>query len=114
VDIVADTVATHESVELGLRLLRHDGQMVLNGYYREGYHLLSIQALHEKEITVHNPSGWTRPRLEATLALIESRRMEVEDLVTHVVQWEQAAEAYKRLVWNKEEEFLGIVIIWNT
>jgi len=112
-DIVAETLAVPESVDLGVRLLRHDGHLVLNGYYREGYHLVSIQAFHNKEITVHNPSGWTRERLEATLELVEGGQMEVEGLVTHLVPWTKAADAYKRLVWNKEEEFLGIAIDWT-
>lgn len=113
VDIVADTLAVPDSIDLALGLLRHDGQLVLNGYYREGYHLLSIQDLHEKEISVYNPSGWTRERMEATLKLVKGGQMEVEGLVTHRVAWPHAAEAYKRLVWNKEEDFLGIVIDWQ-
>ncbi|MCD6351090.1 MAG: zinc-binding alcohol dehydrogenase [Armatimonadetes bacterium] len=112
-DIVADTLAVPEAMDLAISLLRRDGQLVLNGYYREGYHLLSIQALHEKEITVYGPAGWTRPRLEATLELVREGRMEVEGLITHRVPWAKAAEAYKRLVWDKAEEFLGIVIEWE-
>lgn len=112
-DVVVDTVSVPESVDLAIRLVRHDGQLVLNGYYREGKHLLSIQDLHEKEITVHNPAGWTRERLEATLELIQSGEFEVEQLVTHLVRWDRAPEAYRRLVWDKAEEFLGIVIDWT-
>ncbi len=112
-DIAVDTVSVTETVQQAIELLRHDGQLVLNGYYREGHHLLDIQELHFKELTVYGPAGWTVPRLQATLAAIRAGEFEVEGLVTHRVSWRNAAEAYRRLVWEKAEEFLGIVIDWT-
>ena len=112
-DIAVDTVSLTETVQQAISLLRRDGQLVLNGYYREGHHLLDIQQVHFKELTVYGPAGWTVPRLEATLAAIRAGEFEVEGLVTHRVSWREAAEAYRRLVWDKAEEFLGIVIDWT-
>ncbi|MBC7288259.1 MAG: zinc-binding dehydrogenase [Armatimonadetes bacterium] len=112
-DIVVDTVATAESIALALDLARHDGQIVLSGYYREGHHLLNIQPVHDKELTLYGMSGWTRSRLEATLEAVQRGEFEVEGLVTHVVPWPEAAAAYRRLIWEKTEEFLGVVIDWT-
>jgi len=111
-DLVADTVGTAESVAGLLGLVRRDGHLVLNGYYREGEHLLSIQQLHSREATVHAPAGWTRQRLEATLGLVESGALRVRELMTHILPAAKAAEAY-RLVLDKPEAFLGICLDWR-
>ncbi len=111
-DIVADSIGTAESVSQLLGLVRRDGHLVLNGYYREGEHLLSIQQLHSREITAHAPAGWTRQRLEATLGLVEAGALRVRELMTHIMPVEKASEAY-HLVLHKPEAFLGICLDWR-
>jgi 2-desacetyl-2-hydroxyethyl bacteriochlorophyllide A dehydrogenase len=111
-DIVADTVGTAGSVAQVMGLVRRDGHLVLNGYYREGEHLLSIQQLHSREITAHAPAGWTRQRLEATLGLVEDGALRVRELMTHILPVEKAVEAYD-LVLNKPQAFLGICLDWR-
>lgn len=111
-DIVADTVGTAASVREVIHYIRHNGHLILNGYYREGEHLLSIQALHSREITVHTPAGWTRERLLATLELVAHGMLCVRELVTHVIPAEDAARAYD-LVLRKPEPFLGICLKWR-
>lgn len=111
-DIVADSIGTAESVSQLLGLVRRDGHLVLNGYYREGEHLLSIQQLHAREVTAHAPAGWTRQRLEATLALVAQGALHVRELMTHILPVEKASEAYQ-LVLHKPEAFLGICLDWR-
>jgi threonine dehydrogenase-like Zn-dependent dehydrogenase len=111
-DIVADTVGTAGSVAQVMGLVRRDGHLVLNGYYREGEHLLSIQQLHSREITAHAPAGWTRQRLEVTLGLVEDGALRVRELMTHILPVEKAVEAYD-LVLNKPQAFLGICLDWR-
>ena len=111
-DIVADSIGTAQSVEQLLGLVRRDGHLVLNGYYREGEHLLSIQQLHGREITAHAPAGWTRQRLVDTLGLVEEGTLRVRELMTHILPVEKASEAY-HLVLNKPEAFLGICLDWQ-
>ena len=110
--VVGDSVGTVASVESVIRIARRDGHLVLNGYYREGEHLLSIQMLHGREITAHAPAGWTRARLLATLDLVESGALKVSPLHTHTFPVEQAARAYD-LVLRKREPFLGIYFRWR-
>ena len=111
-DIVADSIGTAQSVEQLLGLVRRDGHLVLNGYYREGEHLLSIQQLHGREVTAHAPAGWTRQRLVDTLGLIQEDALHVRELMTHLLPVEKASEAY-HLVLNKPEAFLGICLKWQ-
>jgi 2-desacetyl-2-hydroxyethyl bacteriochlorophyllide A dehydrogenase len=110
--IIGDTVGTAESVESLLRLVGHNGNLILNGYYREGQHLLSINQLHGREVTVHSPSGWSRDRLTATLELVAAGALKTSELTTHIFDAEAASDAYD-LVLNKPEPFLGIVIKWR-
>jgi bacteriochlorophyllide a dehydrogenase len=111
-DIVADTIGTAESVDTLTDLSRNNGHLILNGYYRESEHLLSMQALHSAEITVHAPAGWTRERLLATLDLVASGDLRVRELVTHMIGADEADKAYG-LVLNKSEPFLGICLDWT-
>ena len=111
-DIVADTVGTIQSVEDILQRVRHDGHLILNGYYREGCHLLSIQALHNREITVHSPAGWSRERLEETLVHVDSGATRVKELITHVIPVEEVSKAYD-LVLRKPTPFLGVCLDWG-
>ncbi len=111
-DLVADSIGTAESVAGLLGLVRRDGHLVLNGYYREGEHLLSIQQLHSREVTAHAPAGWTRQRLEATLDLVSRDVLHVRELMTHIMPVEKASEAY-HLVLHKPEAFLGICLDWR-
>jgi len=111
-DIVADTVGTARSVEELAQVVRRNGHLILNGYYREGEHLISVQSLHAREITVHTPAGWTRERLLATLELVQKGALKVRELVTHTVPATEAHRAYD-LVLRKREPFLGICLQWQ-
>lgn len=111
-DIVADTVGTAKSAEKIVALVRRNGHLILNGYYREGEHMMSIQSLHAREATVHSPAGWSRERLLATLELVEQGVLKVRELTTHVIPARDAHRAYD-LVLRKTEPFLGICLQWR-
>lgn len=38
--------------------------------------------------------------------------MEVEGLITHEIEWPAPEEAYRKLLRDGAEEFLGVVIDW--
>ena len=42
-----------------------------------------------------------------------SGKFHVDPLITHRVPWQEAATAYERLVRDKAEDSLGIVIYWR-
>ncbi len=111
VDVVDEAVGLLANVDLAVRLLRHDGHLVLNGYHPEGEHLMNIQWLHDKEITCWGMAGWTRPRMLATLEWLQAGKLKVRELVTHEFPGDRADEAY-RLLWDKSDDFLGLLLRW--
>ncbi len=111
VDVVDEAVGLIDNVELAFRLLRNDGHLVFNGYHPEGEHLMNIQWMHDKEITCHGMAGWTMERLAGTLRLIEQGRLKVRELITHEFAGAEADKAY-RMMWDKTDDFLGILLKW--
>lgn len=112
VDIVDEAVGMIANVELGFRLLRHNGHLVFNGYHPEGEHLMNIQWMHDREVTCWGMAGWTRPRLEGTLQWLSEGKLRARELITHEFPGERAHEAYGML-WNKTDDFLGILLRWS-
>jgi threonine dehydrogenase-like Zn-dependent dehydrogenase len=51
--------------------------------------------------------------MEMTLADLIAGKFHVSPLITHRVPWREAAAAYERLVRDKVEDSLGIVIDWR-
>jgi threonine dehydrogenase-like Zn-dependent dehydrogenase len=111
VDCVDESVGLMANVELAASVLRPDGHLVLNGYHPEGEHLLNVQLLHDREITCWGMAGWTRARLETTLGWVQQERLRVRPLVTHEFEGREADRAY-RLMWDRTEDFLGILLRW--
>jgi len=112
VDIVDEAVGRLANVELAFRLLRHDGHLVFNGYHPEGEHLMSIQWMHDKEITCWGLAGWTAPRMLATLGWIREGKLNVREIVTHEFPGTEADRAY-RMIRDRSDDFLGVLLRWG-
>ncbi|GAB4505650.1 MAG: bi-domain-containing oxidoreductase [Anaerolineales bacterium] len=57
---------------------------------------------------------WTEGRnFEAVVALLESRKLQVERLITHRFPIEKAPEAYELITGKKKEPFLGVVLTYT-
>mgnify|MGYP005834917687 CR=1 FL=1 len=112
VQIAAESASRSMLIRQAIHLLEYHGKLVLLGYYPEGECLLDIHWVRERETTVYCPNSWARPRLKGTLDLVGRGRMHVEELITHELPAERAADAY-RLIVQKSEPFLGIVLRWN-
>ncbi len=72
----------------------------------------NMAVLQQKELATLFVAGWTRPRMEATLALMAKKKMRVRPMVTHVVPWQRAPEMYE-MIRLKTERFLGITLDWT-
>jgi 2-desacetyl-2-hydroxyethyl bacteriochlorophyllide A dehydrogenase len=93
-------------------LLRHgEGQIVYCRFSSENV-WANMAVLQQRELTTHYVSGWTRARLEATLALMAARQMNVRDLITHRVTFCEAPAMYA-MIQRKSEPFLGIALDWD-
>ncbi|MCA1597249.1 MAG: hypothetical protein LC772_12620, partial [Chloroflexi bacterium] len=74
--------------------------------------LIDVQRMGERELTLHAPSGWTRPRMDATLDLVMRGVIKTETLITHRFPANRAAEAFA-LILGRREPALGVVLDWE-
>ena len=111
-DIIVETVCRPADTPTYIDLLRPRGQLVIAAYHPDS-NLVDLAPVQDKQITIHSTGGWRRDNLEATMAAIVAGSLHVEPLITHRVPWREAASAYERLVRDKAEDALGIVIDWS-
>lgn len=111
-DVIVETVCQPEDTPTYVDLLRPRGQLVIAAYHPDS-NLVDLAPVQDKQITIHSTGGWQRDNLEATMAAIVAGSLHVEPLITHRVPWREAAAAYERLVRDKTEDSLGIVIDWS-
>jgi threonine dehydrogenase-like Zn-dependent dehydrogenase len=111
-DIVVETVSQPEETPLYIQMLRREGNLVIAGYHPET-NWVDLAPVQDKALTCHTTGGFTRARMEMTLADLIAGKFQVAPLITHRVPWREAAAAYERLVRDKVEDSLGIVIDWS-
>lgn len=109
--IIVDTVGSLTAVYECLPYLRHNGHLVSAGFLGTDGRI-DIQSLREKEVTLHNPSGWDNQRMNETIRGIEEGWLQTETLITHQFPAEQATEAWK-LISDKNKPCLGVVLNWD-
>ena len=110
--VLVDTVGDIQAVNSYLPLMKHNGHISTAGFYgAEG--MIDIQKLRRGEQTLHCPSGWRRERMDRTLQLIASGEIETRSLITHRFPAREAKVAWD-LIMDRQEEFLGIVLEWDS
>jgi 2-desacetyl-2-hydroxyethyl bacteriochlorophyllide A dehydrogenase len=113
VRFVIDTVQTEAAQQEYVPLLEHGrGQIVYSGFTpTETW--ASMALLQKMELTTHYVSGWTRDRMDATLALMAEGQMRLLPLITHQVDAVARGADMYRLILAKSEPFLGISLKWG-
>jgi threonine dehydrogenase-like Zn-dependent dehydrogenase len=91
--------------------LRRGGHLVSAGFHGTRGQI-DIQPLRGKELTLHAPAGWTRERMDATLALLAEGALQTLPLITHHFPAARAAEAFD-LILSRREPFLGVLLDWE-
>jgi 2-desacetyl-2-hydroxyethyl bacteriochlorophyllide A dehydrogenase len=110
VQIGVDTVGDLDVLE-GLRsVARRFGHLVSAGFYGSDDQY-PLQPPRYKELSIHLVSGWTRERLDHTLAEVAAGRLQTLPLLTHRFPVEQAAAAWD-LIETRSEPVLGVVLDW--
>ncbi len=110
VQVIVDTVGSVSTLERLFFLLRHDGHLVSAGFNgAEGR--IDIQMLRKREATLHSPSGWSKPRMDATLDWVADGRLQTLPLVTHRFPAHEAAAAWRQIREHREET-LGVLLEW--
>ena len=111
VQAVIDTVGSVPSIEALIGTLRRFGHIVSAGFHGlRG--LIDIQKLRDRELTLHAPAGWTKERMDATLALVASGVLQTTHLITHRFPVDRAAEAFE-LILSRRERVLGVILDWE-
>jgi 2-desacetyl-2-hydroxyethyl bacteriochlorophyllide A dehydrogenase len=111
VQAVIDTVGSVPSIEALIGVLRRFGHIVSAGFHGlRG--LIDIQKLRDRELTLHAPAGWTKERMDATLALVASGVLQTTHLITHRFPVDRAAEAFE-LILSRRERVLGVILDWE-
>jgi threonine dehydrogenase-like Zn-dependent dehydrogenase len=112
VTAVLDSVQTEAAEREYVPLLRHAaGQIVYCGF-TPGTAWADMGLLQQRELTAHFISGWTRARMEATLALMEAGKMALRPLITHLTPAARGPEMYDMIV-QKSAPFVGITLDWT-
>lgn len=110
VTAVVDTVGAMSTVEQIVPFMERDSHWVSAGFLGTTG-VVDIQKLRLKEMTLHSPSGWTRPRMDETLKGIHEGWLRTEGLITHRFPVEQARTAWETIMRHKQE-CLGVILDW--
>lgn len=113
VTAVIDTVQTEKSQVGYIDLLeRGHGQIVYSGF-TPGQTWADMGLLQQRELTTHFVSGWTRGRLETTLAMLAAGSLRMRPLITHCAPPTEAPRFYD-MILAKSEASLGVVFDWTS
>ncbi|HZP80608.1 MAG TPA: zinc-binding dehydrogenase [Chthonomonadaceae bacterium] len=110
---VLDSVQSEATQREYVPLLRRlpAGQIVYCGF-TPGTVWADMGLLQQRELTAYFVAGWTRPRMEATLALMAEGKMALAPLITHHIPAERGPALYQNML-TKAEPFLGIALDWS-
>lgn len=109
--VIVDTVGCNPDVEALFWSLRKYGAIVSAGYLGEAGRI-DIQMLRKREAALYAPSGWTRERMETTLAWVSDGRLDTLGLVSDRLPAGEAAEAWRR-IRDERERTLGVLLDWR-
>ena len=111
IQAVIDTVGSVPAIANWYGQLRRFGHIVSAGFHGpEG--LIDIQDLRNQELTLHTPAGWTKERMDATLALVAKGMLRTMHLITHHFPVAAAQEAFD-LILRRQEPVLGVILDWD-
>lgn len=110
VQVAVDTVGSTAVVEQVMGVMKRYGHIVSAGFYGT-QDQIALQPLRNRELSLDLVSGWSQPRMDATLALIAAGHLQTLPLITHRFPAAQAADAW-RLIAQKGEAVLGVILDW--
>ena len=111
VQVLVSTSGSVQAIMEGMPLMSRFGHIVSASFYGTE-DLVSLQALRNQELSVDLVSGWSKERMDATLALIAGGQLQTLPLITHHFPAAQAAQAWK-LIEGKGEHVLGVILDWE-
>ena len=112
VAVGVDTVGSLDVMNDLQAVAKRFGHLVSAGFYGDEDQL-ALQPPRYKELSIHLVSGWTRERLDATLAAVADRQLEMLPLITHHFPVDRAADAWD-LIEAKREPVHGVILDWTS
>jgi 2-desacetyl-2-hydroxyethyl bacteriochlorophyllide A dehydrogenase len=124
-DVLFEITGSPEAIPLGCRLVRRLGKVVLLGSTRgsveidfhDQVHWYGLKIIgahvtnHPELATSHSP--WTRSRnAELYFDLLQHHMLDVIPLLSGVIPWQEAPQAYARLK-NEKESALSLLLDWS-
>lgn len=109
--VAVDTVGSIQVVNVLVGLMQRYGHIVSAGFYGTEDQL-TLQPLRNRELSVDLVSGWSRARMDQTLALVRAGHLQTLPLITHHFPVARAAEAWA-LIREKREAVLGVILDWE-
>lgn len=110
VQVAVDTVGSTTVIEQLMGMMKRYGHIVSAGFYGT-QDQVALQPLRNRELSLDLVSGWSQPRMDATLNLIAAGHLQTLPLITHHFPVAQAADAW-RLIAQKSEPVLGVILDW--
>ena len=110
VQVAVDTVGSTAVIEQLMGVMKRYGHIVSAGFYGTADQV-ALQPLRNRELSLDLVSGWSQPRMDATLNLIAAGHLQTLPLITHHFPVAQAADAW-RLIAQKSEPVLGVILNW--
>lgn len=108
--MLVETIDSLRVFEILAPRMKRDGCLVCTGFYGLD-DTIHIPLIRQKELSVHTPAGWTRPRLEHTIDLLAEGKLDAASLITHRLPVADAAEAYRMLA-DRDDNALGVLLQW--
>lgn len=119
--IVIEATGSPEVIPQTFKLTGEEGKVILLGSTRGSIEVDFYTEVHRRGISIIGAHESTSPEVETTLnpwtrlnnqrhilKLIKKNFLQVDSLVTHEFQLNEAKQAYEGLI-HKEDEFLGVV-----
>jgi len=110
VQVAVDTVGSIAAVEQVMGVMKRYGHIISAGFYGT-QDQIALQPLRARELSLDLVSGWSKDRMDATLALIAAGHLQTLPLITHHFPVAQAAAAW-HLIGQKSESALGVILEW--
>ncbi|MDF2722539.1 MAG: gatD 2 [Paenibacillus sp.] len=123
--VVIESTGFPEAIETAFDAVRKYGRVVLLGSTRGESSINFYQYVHKKAITIigahapanpkfeSHPGYWTwHDNADCYMRLMESKRIQLDPLITHRVTWNQAEQIYEQILsWNSH--VMGVVMNWQ-
>lgn len=94
-DVVVEASGAESSIEAGIHVLRPGGSYVQGGFGKPRISF-PIALMSEKELTMRGCFRYSSGDFELALDLLETKQVVVKGLISSIVPFEQATEAWER------------------